>query len=175
MANCGCNEYQCMRVFLNPCSEGVQLSINAGYTGDMTAIVSFNGVINQSVFGVVDGEAIVIPSALLNENYTHVLELYNEDNELVNDTCYTLDVRPSMNVAASSPLPPSGETFSHEFVIDNPTDTYTYAALDGKKLLTVSYGAQTLTADFFTQTGDSFTLIYPYQMIGTVVITYENN
>ena len=86
---CNCLEYQCLSIDYNPCSNGVELPLNADETGMWVVQIEFNGTWIRLNVEVTDDEPIVIPN-VLNEHYTHTIRLLNTTKELFNDICYKL-------------------------------------------------------------------------------------
>jgi hypothetical protein len=88
--SCNCLTYQCLSIDYDPCSNGVQLPINADETGNWLVLIEFNGTWIRLSLEVTEGEPIVIPN-VLNGRYVHTIRLLNSDKELFNDTCYKLE------------------------------------------------------------------------------------
>lgn len=148
--SCDCESYICLEAFANPCSEGVEIDVEATYTGDITGRVYFNGISQSFTVGVTEGENIIIPSSVLNENYTHELRLYNGSSLL---NCYHLKVTIDVN-SGDFPVPEStGNTLQGASFTGNGTDTQAFPILTGQTLFTISMGGQEYTSEYFTQTG----------------------
>lgn len=81
--------WTCIDARLSLCEEFIPLSIVANETGTWKALIEFNGMSLTYDIEVVDGEQISIPNKL-NENYAHILRLYDSSGSLVNNTCYTI-------------------------------------------------------------------------------------
>lgn len=90
--SCGCEIYECINVFANPCDESVTLPIYAKDTGVYKMVFQFNGVNFRIDISVSNNGRITIPITHFNENYTHVLQFYKEDGQLLNNTCYKMNM-----------------------------------------------------------------------------------
>lgn len=155
---CGCIATTCLGVKFNPCSEGAALPLYAAYTGDMRGEIEFNGSWTEFSVGVTFGETIVIPVSVLNEYYSHTLKLYDESEELVGATCYTIEAR-AMVGAGDFPVVPAGaliEVFDVTITADGTTFTDS-RLLDGTVML-LNTNAQAYNSPFFTKTFASDTL-----------------
>lgn len=155
---CGCTATTCLSVKFNPCSEGAALPLYATYTGDMRGEIEFNGMWTEFSIGVIDTEAIVIPVSVLNEYYSHVLKLYDEDEELVGDTCYAVEAR-AMVGAGDFPVIPAGEiieVFDVEITADG--DAFTDSRLADGTVMLLNTNAQAYNSPFFTKAFGSGTL-----------------
>lgn len=115
---CDCENFACLQAHYNPCSEGVEIDITADYTGPWTADIEYNGTWSKISFGVVDGEKIVLPTAALNENYTHQARIYDESGNLVNDTCYHIESRALIDGGIYDVLPPNVADYLQEQIDD---------------------------------------------------------
>lgn len=112
---CDCTTYICQEVWLNPCTVGTDIGIEATETGVWTARLGFNGVWRAFGVSVEDGEDIAILTRLLNENYVHELRLYKLDGSLYN--CYHLKTLPTYNVDdATIPSPVTEPTWDWDEV-----------------------------------------------------------
>lgn len=133
--SCNCETYQCLSVDYNPCSNGVELPINADETADWRVLIEFNGTWITLSIEVTDGEPIIIPN-VLNERYVHTIRLLNSDKELFNDTCYKL-ITGNIN---SGQLTPSGtgaavkETYRLDITITDDTSQSFPALISGSLL-----------------------------------------
>jgi len=155
---CGCTTTTCLSVKFDPCSEGAELLINAAYTGDMRGEIEFNGLWTEFSVGVTATEAIIIPTSLLNEYYTHTLKLYDEAGTLVNNTCYAVNAK-AMVGAGDFPVPPSGsdiEIFDVEITADGTS--FTDARLEDGTVMVLNTDAQSYNSAFFTKNFASGTL-----------------
>jgi hypothetical protein len=153
---CGCSTYTCIEAWVNPCSEGVELPIEATVTDNITVNVEFNGIWAQASVFATEGEDIILPIALFNENYTHEMRLVMDDVE----TCYKVRTALRLDSGEFIPTPPVGgdvegitvtiETVSEDgftFTSDDITGTVVAIITDQQGL----NGAQ------FTQVGTSVT------------------
>jgi hypothetical protein len=86
---CNCLEYQCLNIDYDPCSNGVELPLNADETATWIVQIEFNGTWILLNIEVTNGDPIVIPN-VLNEHYTHTIRLLKANKTLFNDTCYKL-------------------------------------------------------------------------------------
>lgn len=155
---CNCTNTDCLVVRYNPCSEGAELPLTAGYTGNMTGIVEFNGNYTDFTIGVESGEKIVIPANLLNGYYVHGLELYDNTGTLLNDTCYSLEARAVVSASNSTPIPPSGKDVVFNVVVAEDGNTITDSRLNGETVMLLSTQGQSYNADFFSKPINSSTL-----------------
>lgn len=154
--SCNCITYQCLSVDHNPCSNGVQLPINADETGNWSVLIEFNGTWIRLSLEVTEGEPIVIPN-VLNERYTHTIRLLNSNKELFNGTCYKLMTGQGTN-GDLIPLPQGGnddgnnackETYRMDFITAGTDTLYTFSPLIGAELLDVTL--ETINLDIDTQ------------------------
>ncbi len=104
--NCNCENITCIKAYVNPCSEGVELPLVAAATDNYSFQIEFNGVTRIFSVAVVEGDKIIIPTEFVNENYSHLMEIFNSDGDLVNDTCYTLVTKISPDAGSFTPIPP---------------------------------------------------------------------
>lgn len=81
-----CVEIECIMAYISPCCATVTLPITATETGTVKAFIEFNGTAKQFNVPIVSGQRIVVPTAVFNENYTHMLVLFKLDN--VTSTSY---------------------------------------------------------------------------------------
>ncbi len=130
--SCNCTHIECFDVKYNSCSEGAKLSIVADETGNWIGNIEFNGMWTEFEFGVVADEKIVIPTAVLNENYNHELKLYDVLGDLVNDTCYYIKAKAMASSGSYPVIPATGEVMSIKITITEAGTSFTDARLAGK-------------------------------------------
>lgn len=167
---CECLEYQCVEAYINPCSEGVELDIIAEYSGNMTGKVWFNGAVTSFGVTVEDGERIILPTSLFNENYAHEMRLYR-DGELIE--CYRVKTYLDEDAPEFSPTPPASSGLDGDEYDGNDTDTQTFAGLGTHELLTITMASGSYTSDMFTQNGSEVTLLYGQLFNGKVVLEWK--
>lgn len=166
---CECTIYTCIEAFINPCSEGVELDIVSDYTGNMTGRVWFNGTVTSFGISVTDGERIILPVTLFNENYAHEMRLYDEDGELIE--CYRVKTYVDYDSGEFTPTPPAAGALDGASFPGNNTDTQTFAGLNGNTLLTITMGGQDYNGDFWTQTGGQVAWLPALGMTFTGTVT----
>lgn len=117
---CNCEEYSCLEVIASDC-EDLTVNLTADETGEWTMQYEFNGLWFKETIDVTNGERLTLP-AVFNEVYVHTVKFYNTDGELVNDTCYQLDMSivPSYSPSQTSPVMPS--YFEYIVVSGEPSD-----------------------------------------------------
>ena len=86
---CKCEQYECLSVDREACSNDIMLPIQADETGSWKVQIEFNGTWIRLNTEVSQGEPISIPN-VLNEFYVHTIRLLRSDGSLFNDTCYKL-------------------------------------------------------------------------------------
>lgn len=170
---CECTEWICVEAFINPCSEGVELDIIPGYSGDMTGKAWFNGTVKSFGIEVTEGERIIIPTEILNENYSHEMRLYDEEGELIN--CYRVKTYLDTNSGEFTPTPIIVGGLGGGVFTGNETDTQSFAGLSGYTLLTVEMAGQSYTSDFWTQNNTTITWKTDTVFTGTIVLTWANS
>lgn len=150
--SCECENIECLRVSVSPCATGVSTGLTASETGSWTGIIEFNGIETTFSFTVISGQDIIIPNSNINENYRHLLRLYNSRGILFNGTCYTLNTF----INNISPVAfPAYEIFEYHVTIAGNSITNTHFG-DGEILLLVT-DAQDYNTAFFTQSGATIT------------------
>lgn len=131
--SCNCTNIACLQVVFDPCSEGAQINeIIADETGNWTGEIEFAGAYTGFSFGVIDGEKIVIPAELLNENYVHDLKLFKVDGTLLNDTCYQFSARAVKNSGSFPVIPGEGVPDPIKIIIVDAGNSFTDERLVGK-------------------------------------------
>lgn len=168
---CECTSFECLEAIFNPCSEGVELAIEATETGTWSADLYFNGVPTQFSFGVTYGENIIIPTEFLNEYYTHEFRLYNGAGTLVG--CYHLKSRMVSNAGEFTPIPPYSDQPSAKTFDGNGTDTQTFSGI-GDPIFRISIGNQVYLQEF-TQVGETIIMDDGVLFYGKIVIEWENS
>lgn len=164
---CNCENIICLKAFVNPCSEGVELPLVSETTDNYDFHIEFNGVTRIFSVGVIDGDKIIVPTEFVNENYSHLMEIYNSDGDLVNDTCYNLITKISPDAGSFTPIPPSAmpqnyvqmvtmgtpapiNTVFGEVINVSNGNTIQFDALIGAELFSV----EQVTEDMAPQTGE---------------------
>lgn len=169
--SCECLEYQCVEAYINPCSEGVELDIIAEYSGNMTGKVWFNGAVTSFGVTVEDGERIILPTSLFNENYAHEMRLYDEEGVVIE--CYRVKTYIDKDAPEFTPTPAAASGLMGNSFTGNGTDTQTFAGLNGYELMSIAMGSQEYTSDFFTQVGGDVTLNAPLTFNGQIFLTWK--
>lgn len=168
--SCECTDFICLEVLYNPCSEGAELNIVATETATWSADIYFNGMPTEFSFGVTQDEKIIIPSALLNEYYTHEFRLYNGGGILLD--CYHLKSRASNNAGEFTPIPPLPNEVSAKTFEGNETSTQNFPGI-GEPIFRISIGNQ-VYMEGFDQDGETITMHDDVLFYGTIVIEWEN-
>jgi len=86
---CNCETYTCITVPVDYCNPTViPLEVEDGQYRIET---DFAGATVIKYVDVTDGSGnIIFPEGQLNENYTYTMRIFDNEGELLNDTCYTL-------------------------------------------------------------------------------------
>lgn len=154
---CGCETYTCIEVFINPCSTGVELPVEATADGTITAMVEFNGMWKNTQVEGETGEPIILPVTLFNEDYTHEMRL----TEGVTQTCYKVRSMIMIDAPIVEPIPPvtpiEGFVVTVEEVSEDGT-SFTNPALTGEVVAIIT-DQQGLNQAQFTQAGTTITRI----------------
>lgn len=124
---CGCETYNCVDVWVNPCNTGTFLGIEATETGTYTALVEFNGNYKKLGIQADEGDEMVILTSVLNEQYTHELRLTSPSGV---QTCYKLKTHPTFNVSGA-PVPPPITSIWQWFELDVDSDIVTSDFFEG--------------------------------------------
>lgn len=153
--SCHCETYSCLTALYDPCSEGAQLDIVATETGEWSAQIAFNGRWTIFSFDVTDGDKIIIPTSVLNENYVHEFRLYDTAGLLV--ACYHLNANAVAGAGEFTPTTGSGE-----YLIFDVTASQDGADLNDERftlgeVLTAVTGGQAYNGQDFTQAGETIT------------------
>lgn len=152
---CGCETYTCIEVFINPCSAGVELPVNATSDGTITAMVEFNGMWKNTQVEGETGEPIILPVSVFNEDYTHEMRLTGNGVE----TCYKVRSMIMIDAPIVDPTPPvsplEGLVITVTEVSEDGT-SFTEAALIGDVVAIIT-DQQGLTPAQFTQAGTTIT------------------
>lgn len=152
--NCGCETYQCINVFADPCNEVVTLPITANDTGIYKMVFQFNGVNFRIDVPVISGENLTIPTSYFNENYTHVVQFYTEAGVLFLNTCYKLNI---MQTVFTNPVEPIiYQNYLWVFAKGNAPETnvnpsYKVAVENGNTITHPSLSDQVLSVRIGTQ------------------------
>lgn len=165
---CDCQTYICASAYINPCSEGTETSIVATFTGMADVVVFFNGNARKAGIQVVEGAIIVLPTGMLNENYVHKVEVYNNGTI---EACYKLHTY--IADSAVIPLPPTeGNVIAKEYV-GNGNNVQTFTGLGGNILLYVVMNGQSYTKDFWIQVGSAVTWKDPSMTFeGSIILNW---
>ena len=164
---CNCENNACIDVFLTPCADTVTLPIQATETGTWRMVYDFNGTVIRTDISVTNGNNIVIPASVLNENYTHVVRFYKTDQSIFNDTCYQLNIMATVFTnppANTSTLPPhinvtwaaTGTTHSDARLEDRNVTQIDYNGISYNEDLAVS--GTTLIAGISIEAGTKVTI-----------------
>lgn len=170
---CGCETYSCFDVLLVECASTITLPIVASETGTWKMIQEFAGSTLRTDITVTNGVNLVVPASVFNENYTHVVKFYKVDDTIFNNTCYKLNIMPTVFTNPSSTPITAGDLNGASYT-GNGTATQVFSDLSGKQLLTIEMGLQVLTPDMFTQMGTSVTLDLDGMLFqGTIVLNWK--
>lgn len=155
---CDCINTICIKVFVSPCDTGIDLGLTAPADGDYTFRLGFNGVYTSFVLTLETDDEIIIPN-VVNENYNHELQIIEPNGDLLNDTCYSLNVAMTLNAGNGLTPSPSAKGWTIVIATDNS------ALLTNAFLLThviseiTTQGQSFLVGVDFTQMGDTVTLL----------------
>lgn len=167
--SCGCQTFICASADINPCSFGVETTIISTFTGMADFVVYFGGAVRKVGVQVVEGAKVVLPTSILNENYVHKVEMYNEG---VLVACYKLSTRIDTS-GQNIPQPPTeGNVIAKEYEGNND-NVQTFAGLGGNILLTVIMNGQSYSKDFWIQVGSTVTWKDPsVTFVGTIILNF---
>lgn len=147
--DCQCNEYECIDVSITPCSNGAKLNIEAPFTGVGTFVVFFLGSSRTVSIEITEGDNVVLPTEIFNEDYVHLMKLYNGDNL---EMCYKVNTSIAKGIG-TVPLPQYISYVEGKSYIGNGTNTQSFNVLNGKTLLTVIMNGQAYSSDFWVHNG----------------------
>jgi len=153
-----CTINECINLYVNPCDTGINTGIVLTESGNYTVRIEFNGAFKTSVIAVVADEPIVLPNTL-NSSYLHVMTIFDSDGELVNDTCYKLNMH--MTLGMGNNITPNPEAGANKLIIvDVDGQEYTDAFFALHEIQAISTENQTYLRDVgFTQSGATITAI----------------
>lgn len=168
---CGCETYECLEAFVNPCNAGTELDVQAEADGTWNAQILFNEKWTQFGFEVNVGENIVIPTSVLNENYLHELRLFNTTGV---QSCYHLKTRYTSVLSGFEPQPPVSDIWQWARLEGNGTNTLDNPLLTGdlSMLIWINEQEQDWAQQGITQTDTG--LVFPYDFSGTLIFQYRN-
>lgn len=156
---CDCTTYECLETVINlePCADSITLKLPADETGTWLYSYEFNERWFGGSVEVENGVNIVLPFTF-NEHYRHTIKFYNSENELWNNTCYTLDTSKIVGVYAQGTVSVQENIFN--VTVEEDGSTVTSGKIAGRNVMLVADGAQVYNRqpDNFTQTGNSFTM-----------------
>jgi len=160
---CDCTTYTCLEVVQNfsDCPDTVELdlavpSLDPAESYVWTFLYEFNGIWKGGSIDVTTGENIEFPW-VFNENYIHLIKIYEADGTLFNDTCYKLD---TSKIAGNYTEP----TDLREEYVFNVTvsagSTFSSSKINGRNVMVVYDGNQSYNRqpDNFTQPSGSNTV-----------------
>lgn len=158
---CDCTTYACLdfvRQYSN-CPEFLTVKLEAAATGTYSWEYEFNGRWFGGTIDVTGGQNIVLPW-VFNEQYTHLVKFYDENGDLLNDTCYKLD---TSKIPGTYTTPSSGETnylnvTLTEGMLSEGGTVVTLSTIAGRTVIFVADGNQIYNAGSFTQDGNEFTM-----------------
>ncbi len=146
--NCTGTVNTCIRAYVNICSTGIDLGLEAPVSGDYLILVEGMLSAKKYVLTIAEGDNIIIPNTI-NNSYTYKLQIFQPDGDLLNDTCYTL--RTMVTLGSDVPViptPPIVETrnCSIEVLIKADADTsLTYSLCNGQLIQLEYLPGETLT------------------------------
>lgn len=134
--SCNCQATECINVLVSPCDTAVPTGLVAPAAGDYMVLLEFNGTYGQTTLSLDADEAIILPN-IVNGNYRHKMEIYKPDGQLLNGTCYTLNVKTVLT--AGNGLQPSQSTRTEMatikvIIVTNPDPTVLFTTRHGNKV-----------------------------------------
>lgn len=115
-----CTNTECIDVYINDCSSTVTLPITANQMGVWKIFAEFNGVQIKQTYYFNKGQNIVVMNKF-NSSYTHKLHIYDPNMILFNDTCYILNMNPTIDATGTTlPQPATVTTDLTYLFITNP-------------------------------------------------------
>ncbi len=154
--SCNCEVTTCIQVYVSPCDTGIDIGLTAPAAGDYLFLLEFNNTFQRFTLTLTQDEEIILPN-VVNLNYIHQLQIFKPDGTLLNDTCYSLDVKEV--TGDGNGLTPSQSGKSWVIVIA-PTNgsTLTDVFLQTHTISEIiTQGQSYLVGVDFTQTGDTIT------------------
>lgn len=159
---CDCTAYECIKVLVSPCDTGVSTGLLAPEAGNYEVRLLFNGAYNVLTLSLEEDEIIILPN-IVNGNYTHEMQVYQPDGQLLGDTCYWLQVSSVINTGNGLTPSPSADPYSRVIVItsdmlDVTGTMLTNALFGGKVINEIDTDNQAyLVGTAFTQNGNTIT------------------
>lgn len=154
--SCSCETSTCIPVFVSPCDTGINIGLDAPSSGDFLFILEFNGTYQRFTLTLTADDDIILPNCV-NLNYVHELQIYKPDGTLLNDTCYSLDVKEVTGNGNGLTPSPAGKSWiiitaatNGSTLTDVFLQTHTISEI-------VTQGQSYLVGVDFTQTGDTIT------------------
>jgi hypothetical protein len=143
---CDCTSFDCIEVFRAQCSEEIVLPVAADETATWKMVQEFNGQMLRTDISVADGENLVLPAGVFNENYTHTVRFYKADGSVFNNKCYTLKI---MATVFTNPSSGGGSSEVSHVVVSWEADgnTHTDPRFQGRTPATIDYGGVTVNED----------------------------
>lgn len=161
---CDCTTYECLdfvRQYTN-CPEFLTVKLEAAATTTYSWEYEFNGDWKGGTIDVTTGENIVLPW-VFNEHYIHLIKFYDENGDLLNDTCYKLDTSkiPGTYTTPSSQVDNYLNvtlTAGMLSIDDEGRQIITIPAIAQRTIIFVADGNQLYNVASFTQDGNAFTM-----------------
>lgn len=169
---CGCETYTCIEAWVNPCSTGVELPIEASDDATWNARIEFNGQWKAFSFEVSENEDIVLPALVFNEDYTHELRI---TTNLGVETCYKARTAISTDVAGFTPDPPANDVWQWgELAVNGNTVSDTLLGGDLSPIIWLNEQPLNWDAQGITHVGDTLDFTAIGGAFGTLIFQYRN-
>lgn len=169
---CGCETYECLEAFVNPCNVGTELDVQAEANGTWNAQILFNEKWTQFGFEVNAGENIVIPTSVLNENYLHELRLFNTTGV---QTCYHLKTRYTSVLSGFEPQPPISSIWQWgKLAVNGNTVSDDLLGGDLSTIIWINEQPVDWAAQGITHTGDTLDFTAIGGAYGNIIFQYRS-
>ncbi len=154
--SCSCQVLTCIKVYVSPCDTGIDIGLKAPTDGDYLFLLEFNGTFQRFILTLEIDDEIILPNCV-NGDYIHELQIFKPDGTLLNDTCYSLNVKEVTGDGNGLTPSPSGKSWviviaplNGNTLTDVFLQTHTISEI-------VTQGQSYLVGVDFTQTGDTIT------------------
>lgn len=153
-----CVNTECVDLYVSPCDEGISTGIEIPATGEYTVMIEFNGTTKTLSLNGTEGETFILPNVLM-APYIHLVRIYTDTMELLNDTCYKFNTQLAIGAGNNlNPTPPAGA--SRLITVDVDGTEFTNSFFTDNVINAISTDSQTyLRGVGFTQLGGTITAI----------------
>lgn len=110
---CACEDIQTNCIKLSPCDTGIDTGVTIPTSGVWDIFVSFPIGERYYSLSIFAGSNIILPNELL-APYVHIMRVYDQDGQLLNDTCYAL--KTTLVMTTGNGLSPSSNSCAKKFI-----------------------------------------------------------